>query len=462
MSSRHLSLSSPIIDYSSIPRFDDDYNGSEDSDGINSYYVEKNESSSPAMSPRLSGLVARYSGLSGLSPVRPLKSPQRPRINGPQTVRKSPVLRHKPARQSLPAGLSLEIHSGPHSTASHSSGLPASLGLPMNLGIFREDDELEELKERFKKIGLEGEQEGAINRSGIRSSQDELRKKPPSEDSGYHENASALLQAEEEEGGDEGGERERLRSQMPGCRITAKTSGSSLGAGGRRSRLMEKSEWDRQEPISAMRTSPVNRLQLSPSHSTSPPNKPMLTRQRAAERQLLETLDEAKKSLEHDVSMVLLERVVSDTISLYNQQHENSELEHIDRLCLSISDYIVQLISSEKYEKYGSSRFSPKVRYLNNGRQFAGTLSSYSSPGYYDDTIAMRSGRNSAERHSAGRASSGLGRSSSYRLDLSNGGTGSPMNRIGDRIGGRISRGSRGYVRDVRRFDDRYENRSFA
>lgn len=75
---------------------------------------------------------------------------------------------------------------------------------------------------------------------------------------------------------------------------------------------------------------------------------PSLSRQTPAERHLLEVLDRAKRSRESDIMMVLLERVVTDTMYLYNHT-EFKNTEPIDKVCLSLSDYILQLTETSNY-----------------------------------------------------------------------------------------------------------------
>lgn len=95
--------------------------------------------------------------------------------------------------------------------------------------------------------------------------------------------------------------------------------------------------FDGQEPMSSPLPSKPHRL-----------TSPSLSRQTPAERHLLEVLDRAKRTRENDILMVLLERVVTDTMYLYNHsEFRNSE--PIDKVCLSLSDYILQFTESTNY-----------------------------------------------------------------------------------------------------------------
>lgn len=516
MSTTNLSLASPAVDYSTITRIDDDYNGSEDSDGIYSYYADKTEvpTESFIANSRSHQLTSplKYS-TKARSPVRPIKSPQRLREQGGRqyvSPKGNPILRHKPARYSLQDTLKLPlIHKGGEEEED-------------------DDDELEQLKERFKKIGLENDSD--LKQSSLYQ--------PTTHDTSIHDFVSDSLQAENEHGSANADAiTEGVRQQSDSARQRQEfkkirdeeidKSQSHLGwSTDVRTEICEKpsqtltanSEWDTQEPISALRSlaSPVSsfhKLQLSsspPEGSTtigSPSssytynnknnnnnnnhNKPLLTRQTAAERQLLDTLDQAKRILEHDVTMVLLERVVSDTICLYDSSGDNTHttsknIDHIDKLCLSLSDYILQIISSEKHHlpRYtsinGNTSSLPATsssisgggnrssRYGHNrSTSMLGNYTSYSSPSYhYEDfshsnqnysnlTSGGRNGHGSAEKFG------GLSRSGSYRMDLSNQGSnavnGSPMSRLG-----RVSAYTPNRVVYSRRATtDRYDDRRF-
>lgn len=96
--------------------------------------------------------------------------------------------------------------------------------------------------------------------------------------------------------------------------------------------------------------------QWTPSASSSPPT-PQLSRQTAAERHLLDVLEQAKRVRDHDISTVLLERVVTDTMYLYNHSDFNNT-EPIDKLCLSLSDYILQSIQSTPSSTANNTNFN--------------------------------------------------------------------------------------------------------
>ncbi|KAA8906493.1 hypothetical protein TRICI_005158 [Trichomonascus ciferrii] len=95
--------------------------------------------------------------------------------------------------------------------------------------------------------------------------------------------------------------------------------------------------FDAQEPMSSPIPSKPHKL-----------TSPSLSRQTPAERHLLEVLDRAKRTRENDIMMVLLERVVTDTMYLYNHT-EFKNTEPIDKVCLSLSDYILQLTETNNY-----------------------------------------------------------------------------------------------------------------
>uniref|UniRef100_A0A060T5B2 ARAD1B05940p n=1 Tax=Blastobotrys adeninivorans TaxID=409370 RepID=A0A060T5B2_BLAAD len=90
------------------------------------------------------------------------------------------------------------------------------------------------------------------------------------------------------------------------------------------------------------RTRPLTAHNLRP---PPPPPRPSLTRQTDAERYLLEVIEHARRVRDHDILVVLLERVVSDTMSLYNYL-DTAEGPMVDRLCLSLSDFILRFVET--------------------------------------------------------------------------------------------------------------------
>lgn len=93
---------------------------------------------------------------------------------------------------------------------------------------------------------------------------------------------------------------------------------------------------------------PGRRTRPSTAHSLRPPPlppRPSLTRQTDAERYLLEVIEHARRVRDHDILVVLLERVVSDTMSLYNYL-DTAEGPMVDRLCLSLSDFILRFVET--------------------------------------------------------------------------------------------------------------------
>lgn len=102
--------------------------------------------------------------------------------------------------------------------------------------------------------------------------------------------------------------------------------------------------WD-PEPEATKSGTPVLENRSSIAHETNIQTSPAsLSRQSLAERHLLEVFQRAKRSRDGDILSVLLERVVSDTMRLYNQPGPDTEA--IDRVCLSLSDFIVQFMDS--------------------------------------------------------------------------------------------------------------------
>ena len=128
-------------------------------------------------------------------------------------------------------------------------------------------------------------------------------------------------------------------------------------------------DWEKTEPISTIISSPILPSYLRRSHTSHGSshypnghatntnnynynNNGLLTRQSPAERHLLEVVDRAKRMRDHDMLVVLLERVAIDTIALYNQcsNHNPRQLDAIDRTCLSLSDFILQFLDSTEQD----------------------------------------------------------------------------------------------------------------
>jgi hypothetical protein len=120
------------------------------------------------------------------------------------------------------------------------------------------------------------------------------------------------------------------------------------------------------------------RAAAEPWHDTDDDGSiPSLTRQTAAERHLLSVIDRARKFCDHDVLVVLLERVVTDTMSLYNHSSE-IQSHAIDRVCLSLSDVILQYIDISSMgidEPARVSRRATGGQFVDDRRPTAGSFS---------------------------------------------------------------------------------------
>lgn len=123
-------------------------------------------------------------------------------------------------------------------------------------------------------------------------------------------------------------------------------------------------DWEQQGPVSSiMMSSPVPSYNNKSfdndisSHSASP----TLTRQSPAEKHLLEVIEKARRERDHDILVVMLERVVTDTMSLYNHC-DSSQADHIDKVCLSLSDFILQFLENSEEAVNTNYRrpFSPR------------------------------------------------------------------------------------------------------
>lgn len=93
-------------------------------------------------------------------------------------------------------------------------------------------------------------------------------------------------------------------------------------------------------------TTPSRSTSVSASVSTSL-QTPSLTRQSAAESQLLDTISQAKCTLRHDLLVALLERVVADTVSLYTtlSEDDTNARAAVDRVSLSLADFITRYVA---------------------------------------------------------------------------------------------------------------------
>lgn len=206
--------------------------------------------------------------------------------------------------------------------------------------------------------------------------------------------------------------------------------------------------WDPEAEV--LDTGTPNQANKSPSmHDINIQTSPAsLSRQSLAERHLLEVFQRAKRSRDGDILSVLLERVVSDTMRLYNQP--GSDTESIDRVCLSLSDFIVQFMDStgqpDIMSKGGASIYT--------GQASAGprrTTVSWSVPPNQRSATSMSTSRPSSSIYSGSPAGSW------YDSPISRGSS-TPQNLVYDPVSG-ISRPSTRQQRRLSTLSRAYEPR---